>query len=202
MNTLDRETKRTTLLDAAMAVFVRKGFARTRVADIATEADVGKGTVYEYFASKEALFFAVFERIQEDIASELKPELSEIGTSRERLQRLFSKGAEITRRQVENQAVVLDFWAASRGNLLEEQFRDFCVSGFAFYRSLVAQILIDGQTSGELNPNHDPEGLAVMIVAAFDGLGAQLYLDRSVDVERAVAAFTNTLCDALCLEDE
>ncbi len=200
-NTSEKTLKRTALLDAAMAVFMRQGFARSRVADIATEADVGKGTVYEYFPSKEALFFAVFERIQESIARQLETAVSGGGSSRERLQRLFSKAAEITRRQVEKQAVVLDFWAASRGQLLEEHFRDFCTTSYEFYRSLIAQILIDGQASGELDSSHDPEGLAVIIVAAFDGLGAQLFFDRSVNVERAVTAFTKTMCDALCLED-
>jgi AcrR family transcriptional regulator len=197
-----REAKRLVLIESAMAVFMRQGFARTRVADIATEADVGKGTVYEYFSSKEELFFAVFERIQETIAEQLRGEVVGAGSAREKLERLFRKGAEITRNQVEKQAVVLDFWAASRGRMLEQEFCDFCVSSYAFYRSLIAQILKEGQETGELDPQHDPQALAVIIVAAFDGLGAQLFFDRTVDVERAVAAFSSSLCDALCLEDE
>lgn len=184
-----------------MAVFIRKGFARTRVADIAEEADVGKGTVYEYFSSKEALFFAVFERIHESISNRLKADVAKPGTARERLQRIFAGASKVLRSQVENQAVVLDFWAASRGKLLEEQFRDFCVASYDFYREMFAQILRDGQKAGELKSSHDPNDLAIIVVAAFDGLGAQLFFDRSVDVERAVTAFCNTLCDALCLED-
>jgi AcrR family transcriptional regulator len=197
-----REAKRLALIDAALAVFVRQGFARTRVADIAAEADVGKGTVYEYFSSKEELFFAVFEQIQEKIAEKLRAEAVGAGSAREKLERLFKKGAEITREQVEGQAVVLDFWAASRGRMLEKEFCDFCISSYAFYRSMISQILKEGQESGELSRQHDPDDLAVTVVATFDGLGAQLFFDRSVDVDRAVAAFSKTLCDALCLEDE
>lgn len=47
------------LLDAALALFVEKGFAATRVEDVAARAGVSKSTLFLYFASKEALFKAV-----------------------------------------------------------------------------------------------------------------------------------------------
>ncbi|HQR03854.1 MAG: TetR/AcrR family transcriptional regulator [Proteobacteria bacterium] len=47
------------LLAAALALFVEKGFAATRLEDIAARAGVSKGTLYLYFDSKEALFEAV-----------------------------------------------------------------------------------------------------------------------------------------------
>lgn len=48
--------KRRTILDAAVRVFSRYGFDRAKIEDIAVEAGIGKGTVYEYFRSKEELF--------------------------------------------------------------------------------------------------------------------------------------------------
>ncbi len=44
---------------AALEVFVEKGFAATRLEDVAARAGVSKGTVYLYFESKEELFKAV-----------------------------------------------------------------------------------------------------------------------------------------------
>ena len=46
---------------AALALFVDKGFAATRLDDVAARAGVSKGTLYLYFSSKEALFKAVIE---------------------------------------------------------------------------------------------------------------------------------------------
>lgn len=43
------------VLDAALELFIEKGFAATRVEDIASRAGVSKGTVYLYFPSKDAL---------------------------------------------------------------------------------------------------------------------------------------------------
>jgi len=47
------------ILDAALDLFVEKGFAATRLEDVAQRAGVSKGTVYLYFDSKEDLFKAV-----------------------------------------------------------------------------------------------------------------------------------------------
>ncbi len=47
------------LLSAALALFVEKGFAATRVEDVAAQAGVSKGTLFVYFKNKEELFKAV-----------------------------------------------------------------------------------------------------------------------------------------------
>jgi AcrR family transcriptional regulator len=43
------------VLDAALDLFIEKGFAATRVEDIAKRAGISKGAVYLYFPSKEAI---------------------------------------------------------------------------------------------------------------------------------------------------
>src|SRR5205814_5695113 len=47
------------LLDAALDLFVEKGFAATRSEEVAARAGVSKGTLFLYFPSKEELFKAV-----------------------------------------------------------------------------------------------------------------------------------------------
>ena len=47
------------LLDAALTLFVDKGFAATRAEEVAASAGVSKGTLYRYYPSKEELFKAV-----------------------------------------------------------------------------------------------------------------------------------------------
>lgn len=60
-NALMRDETRRLLLDAAARVFVARGFAAARMADIASEAGVGHGLAYHYFQNKEAVFIAVVE---------------------------------------------------------------------------------------------------------------------------------------------
>jgi TetR/AcrR family transcriptional regulator len=57
------------LLDAALDLFVEKGFAATRAEEVAARAGVSKGTLFLYFQSKEDLFKAV---VRENISGHFK----------------------------------------------------------------------------------------------------------------------------------
>lgn len=58
-----KEARPGEIIDAALDMFVQKGFAATKLSDVAREAGVSKGTVYLYFTSKEDLFRAVVQEI-------------------------------------------------------------------------------------------------------------------------------------------
>ena len=60
-----KEARPGELLDAALSIFVDKGFAASRVEEVAARAGVSKGTLFLYFPSKEELFKAV---VRENIA--------------------------------------------------------------------------------------------------------------------------------------
>jgi TetR/AcrR family transcriptional regulator len=57
------------ILDAALRLFIEKGYANTRAEDVAALAGVSKGTVYVYYENKDALFRAV---VSENIVPILK----------------------------------------------------------------------------------------------------------------------------------
>lgn len=56
-----KDARPTELLAAALDLFVEKGYSATRLEDVAARAGASKGTLYLYFANKEALFKAVIE---------------------------------------------------------------------------------------------------------------------------------------------
>jgi AcrR family transcriptional regulator len=58
------------ILRAAAYLIDRKGFADTSIEDIAGRAEVGVGTVYNYFGSKNALLLALMQRDTEDLLKE------------------------------------------------------------------------------------------------------------------------------------
>jgi len=57
------DRKKQEILDAALELFSKKGYEKTTIEDIADALEVGKGTVYLFFESKENLFMECFERI-------------------------------------------------------------------------------------------------------------------------------------------
>lgn len=59
---VNRDEMRTAILDAAMSVFVAKGYHGASISNVAVAAGLGKGTLYLYFDSKDALTTALVER--------------------------------------------------------------------------------------------------------------------------------------------
>lgn len=58
---LKKRSKRERILDAAFEIYREAGFTDVRMEDVARKAGVGKGTMYQYFKSKEALLEAAVE---------------------------------------------------------------------------------------------------------------------------------------------
>jgi AcrR family transcriptional regulator len=56
------------VLDAALTLFIERGFAATRVEDIAAQAGLSKGAVYLYFPSKEAILEGLVKRAELPVA--------------------------------------------------------------------------------------------------------------------------------------
>lgn len=57
--------RRNQILDAATKVFAEKGFHPTTIKDIAGEAGIAHGTIYNYFENKTALMLGIFDRLNE-----------------------------------------------------------------------------------------------------------------------------------------
>ena len=57
-----KEARPAEILAAALDLFVERGFAATKLDDVAARAGVSKGTLYLYFVSKEELFKAVIQQ--------------------------------------------------------------------------------------------------------------------------------------------
>jgi len=79
------ELRREELLDAAQQLFLDKGIGATSIDDIASAAQVAKGTFYLYFPSKEALLHALQERFVAGFLERLESAMDRCGPDRWRL---------------------------------------------------------------------------------------------------------------------
>ena len=105
-----REQTRQELVTAAEACFVGRGFHASSVDEVAERAGYTKGAVYSNFASKEDLFFAVYERRVEQALTEVVPGLRQAGA--ERAFDWLATGAIERRDRDEGWlAVFFEFWA-------------------------------------------------------------------------------------------
>ena len=77
-----KESKRASILAAAQENFLKNGFSRAAVADIAREADVSTATLYKHFSSKEELFATVVRESYGELGEEFG-DITATGTPRE-----------------------------------------------------------------------------------------------------------------------
>src|SRR5690348_7307526 len=85
-----KEARPAEILEAALGFFKERGFAATRLEDVAARAGVTKGTIYLYYPSKEELFKAVVRGELLPNIERMETALSEPGPAAALLERLFT----------------------------------------------------------------------------------------------------------------
>lgn len=95
-----RQRRRDRLIDAARRVFAAQGFERASMEEIAAAAGAGKPTLYRYFASKDALFDAVFVTALDQLDASLAAAERTSGEPRQALQRMVAALVPLFREHV------------------------------------------------------------------------------------------------------
>jgi AcrR family transcriptional regulator len=83
--------KREAILDAALDLFAERGFHGTAVPLVAKRANVGAGTVYRYFESKEALVNALYQREKQAFVLSLCENFPDAASPREKFRELWKR---------------------------------------------------------------------------------------------------------------
>jgi AcrR family transcriptional regulator len=99
------------LIDAAERLFTAQGFHATSLDVVAAEAGFTKGAVYSNFASKEDLFFAVYERRVDARVAEVERILKTAPTPREGIERIIPGNRDQPEADESWMAVFFEFWA-------------------------------------------------------------------------------------------
>lgn len=145
-----KEARPAEIIAAAMALWGDRGFAATRLEDVAQRAGISKGTIYLYFASKEALFeAAIREQLVHTFHSALdESALGDLSTE-DVLRRLFQT---VRQRLLDEDAIVLFRVLLGEGQRfpqIVELYREVALNrGFELMRGLLKR----GVARGELRP--------------------------------------------------
>jgi AcrR family transcriptional regulator len=71
------ERRRDEILDAATGVFARDGYACADLQEVADSLEVGKGTLYRYFPTKDAMFQAAVDRVMSSMQAHIDAQLTD-----------------------------------------------------------------------------------------------------------------------------
>lgn len=108
---VDKIAKRERLVEIAADVFAMKGFHATKMQDIANAADVAKGTLYEYFTTKEDLFLAVYDAWMSEYESTVRRRFNEAEDTISRAEAVRESAVEFYTRRAKQAPLLLEFWA-------------------------------------------------------------------------------------------
>jgi AcrR family transcriptional regulator len=193
-----KKEKSALIIEAAAKVFARRGFSGTLMADIAVEAGIGKGTLYEYFDSKEDLFFAVFEWFVQATEAEAKVSISALGGSAsERLDALSDSLMSSWAQMKDMFSLVMEFWSASASSQMRKRFKQAFKNGYSDFRQIVSALIREGIQRGDFRPEVDAESVAAALVGTWDALLLQAWFDEGFDPQTTARRFMAVLISGL-----
>lgn len=194
----NRRKKQQAIVQAALAVFARNGYASTTVSEVARVAGVGKGTIYEYYQSKEDLFFGVFEwYVEMMVASGLIQATEHGGDAAEHLRAFLDSALSSAIETMEYFAISLEFWAAAGNPATRDRFRAALQDLYDSFRTVIQGIIEDGLTAGAFHSLVNPEAVAAGLVGALDGLMLQAWMDPSFDIRATAEGFLDTIINGM-----
>jgi len=154
---------RVRLFRCALQLFAERGFPNVTVEDITETADVGKGTFFNYFASKDHVLGVMAEIQLGKVREALRLAESGKQTTYAVLHRLFLRvGEEPGRSPDLARALISSF-------LANESVRFLIDRNLSEGRNIVAQIVAAGQKRGEIDPRLKKEKVAIQLQQAFMG---------------------------------
>ena len=194
---IDKEEKKQQILEAAIRVFAKFGLPNTRMPNIAQAAGIGKGTIYEYFKSKEDLFIAAFNAFVKESNTRIEKQMRKIHDPEEKMRAYFRGWIEIVDSDVMELAdIMLDMWA---GGIRSTEEKDkFNLKGmYENYREQIVQILDEGIRQKKFKPM-DTTIVSSIIIGTLDGLFIQWIMDRDIfQIREAMETLERIIIDGL-----
>lgn len=174
---VDKLAKREEILNAALKVFSQKGFKNTKIIDIAEAANIGKGTVYEYFRNKDEMLAAAFQAMNQEGEEIVVQILASSFSPIEKIRNIIKTLCELYSDDLEFTGIFFDFWIEGMQN--EGQPAIDFKPIYAEYREMFQALLNAGVEAGEINPDIS-EHTASLIIGIMEGLFLQWLVDPGV----------------------
>jgi AcrR family transcriptional regulator len=163
------------IVAAAAEVLYERGLFETRIGDIAERVGTSAPTILYYFESKDRLLEEAVDQTDREFYERLLSGQAQHDRASEKLVHLIEETSLGPDGVVSDWTLWMEIWVRAR--------RDVAVRDSYFeldrrQRTLIADIVREGQAAGEFNPDTDPDAFAVALSGLMDGLGVQITLGQ------------------------
>jgi AcrR family transcriptional regulator len=192
-----QELSRGQILDAAEAVFSRKGFHDATVKEIGALAEFSVGAVYSFFENKEDLFRQIYLRRGAQFMDGMRRVLADAGGAREHLHLLADYQVQFFRDHADFGRLFLRASGAGLGDL-GSTVDHAIAENYTEAMNLQAKLFREGQDAGALREG-DPEVLAMLfsgLVSAYQASDPVVVAGAPAGTERMPLAELHEILDA------
>jgi AcrR family transcriptional regulator len=173
--TVSEDIRRQEILDATVAVLVERGFASTRVADVAARAGTSTGTVHYHFPTKADLLDAAFRHASDRARDRHRAVIEAQPDAHQQMLALIE--LQTPEGPVADEwAIWLEFWNEAR---LRPEWRERNAELYAAWVGWLTEVVDAGVRSGQFRADLEPADVARRFAALVDGLAIQCLLDPS-----------------------
>lgn len=151
------------LIESTRELLWERGYVGTSPKAIQQRSGVGQGSMYHHFSGKPELALAAVRRTAMEMRAAAEEQLAGPGTAVERITRYLRREREVLR-------------GCPVGGLTQDpeivsspRLRAPVDETFEWLRGRIADVLADGQASGELAPGLDTDDIAATVVAVLQG---------------------------------
>lgn len=176
--------RRPQIVAAAAEVLYERGLFDTRIGDIAERAGTSSPTILYYFESKDRLLEEAVDQTDREFYARLEAGQSGHNSAADKLVHLIEQTSLGPGGTTGDYTLWMEVWVRARREpaVAERYFRLD-----RRQRELIADIVREGQASGEFASETDPDDFALSLSGMLDGLGVQVTLGQpDVTPERMV----------------
>jgi AcrR family transcriptional regulator len=159
------------ILAAACRAIQTRGFANTRISDIAREADVSTGTVHYYFDVRDEVLIAALKWATEQLFKRLDEMGGRARSDLERLTHLLELSIPLPGPRRGEYVLWMELWVRA---LHEPSLLPECEALSRRWRGYFFDVVRRGSEAGEFAPVAPSDDVAERLIALVDGLGFEL----------------------------
>lgn len=168
-----KEEKTELILNAAAKAFAEKGYGNTKIGDIAKEAGVSHGLVYQYFTSKEEIFKILIVRSLEITKNTTEHNLSIPGTPLKKIEAhidMYLNFLKEQRERNEKPYYFMVMFQAINFDIVSDDIKKIVNDNPNPLYYLLKPLIIEGQQKGEIIEGN-PEMLTALLMQIMLGIG-------------------------------
>lgn len=184
----EKQKRRNDIVDAAEKVFFSQGMENATMDDVASEAELSKGTLYIYFASKEDLYLAITKRGLDILTNMFKKASAKTALGIEKIYEIGQAYRDFSKKYTDYFHAMAYFDLRVKEISSESPNAKASIKQGEDVLAICAEAIQCGIDDGSIRPDIDPKKAAIVLWGQTNGI-LQLILNKGEHMKKMIKRF-------------